>query len=71
MDILVYQGLQVGDVVNVFGEILLVDDQNSQDGGDGLGDDGEVNVVYVLFEYGYVNNEGQQDWYCDYCDQGE
>jgi hypothetical protein len=41
-DVPALQRAQVGDAVDAAGVALLADDQDGQDGGDRLGDDGEI-----------------------------
>ena len=43
-DVPAHQGLQIGNAVYTPGVALLTNDQNGQDGCDGLGDDGEVDA---------------------------
>ena len=50
-DVPAVQRLQVGDAVDAAGVALLPDDQDRQDRGDGLGDDGEIDAADAPLEH--------------------
>src|SRR5690606_32237453 len=52
-------GLEVGDAIDATGEALLPDDQNGQNRGDGLGDDGEVHATDSALEHGGTDEVGE------------
>ena len=61
------QGAQIGHAVDAAGVALLADDQNGQDGGDRLGDDGEIGAADAAFEHRRADDEGEE---CRHQDDG-
>src|ERR1700733_14119933 len=59
-DVPALQRAQIGDAVNAAGVTLLADDQNGQDRGDGLGDDGEIDAADPALEHRSTNQEGKE-----------
>ncbi len=59
-DIPAVQGPQIGDSVDTARQPLLADNQNGQDGGDDLGDDGEIDAADPPFEHRRAEDEGEQ-----------
>ncbi len=59
-DVPAQQRAQIGDAVNAAGVALLADDQDGQDRGDGLGDDGEVDAADPALEHRSTDEEGEE-----------
>ena len=53
------QRAQIGHAVDAAGVALLTDDQDGQDRGDGLGDDGEVGAADAALEHRRADDEGE------------
>ena len=58
-DVPALQGAQVGHAVDAAGIALLTDDQDGQDSGDGLGDDGEVGAADAALEHRGADDQGK------------
>ena len=50
-DVPTVQGAQIGDAIDAAGIALLTDYQDRQNGGDGLGDDGEIGATDTAAEH--------------------
>ena len=62
---------QVGDAVDAAGVALLADDQDRQDGGDRLGDDGEIDAADAPLEHRDADDQRQQRRHQRHRDQRE
>ena len=70
-DIPALQRAQVGDAVDAAGVTLLTDDQDGQDRGDRLGDNGEIRTADPPLEHRSADNEGEDRRNRDDCEDRE